>query len=72
MQSKKSCLCEATISAIAGYCIVFGVQLYIFPFFGVIVSVTQNFTLSFIFTALAILKNYIIRRVFNKKTYKMY
>jgi len=70
MQSKKHSILES----IANTAIGFGVNLFTSPLVyyltGVKTSVTQICTTTLCFTAISVVRNYIIRRYFNKFTKK--
>ena len=67
MQSKLESLSEAIINTFIGFVIAFISQLIIFPIVGIDVTLGQNFILTVLFTLVSIIRNYVIRRYFNKK-----
>ena len=68
MQTKLESLTEAVINTFIGFVIAFISQLIIFPIVGVDVTLGQNFILTILFTLVSIIRTYIIRRYFNKKS----
>ena len=68
MQTKLESLTEAVINTFIGFVIAFILQLIIFPIVGVDVTLGQNFILTILFTLVSIIRTYIIRRYFNKKS----
>lgn len=68
MQTKKHSLIESLVHTATG--LVIGVlgQMFIFPVFGVQVTLTENFLIASFFTVLGVLKGYLIRRWFTKRT----
>ncbi len=67
MQNKKQSFIEALLNVLIGS-FVFFVSLYIiFPVLGIESNTEKNSILSIYFTSLSILRNYLLRRYFNKK-----
>ena len=67
MQSKKQSLIESLTSTTIGIIIGIVLNLTILPIFGHPVSVVDSLWISLIFTAVSIIRSYIIRRWFNSK-----
>ena len=67
MQSKKQSLIESLTSTTIGIIIGIVLNLTILPIFGYPVSVVDSLWISLIFTAVSIIRSYIIRRWFNSK-----
>ena len=65
-QSKKFSLIEATTNTAIGFVIALCTQLVIYPVMGIVVSIQENIIITAVFTAVSILRGYIIRRLFNK------
>lgn len=67
-QSKKHSLIEAITNTTVG----FGISLLsisiILPLMGFETSIEQNITLTIYFTLISIVRSYILRRIFNKKS----
>ena len=67
MQTKKESLEEAISNTIIGMLVALGSQLLIFPLLGIYVSIETNIFLVVYFTAISIIRSYVMRRYFNKK-----
>lgn len=63
-QSRTMSLIEATASVVVGYLLALATQFAIFPFFGLAVSVNDNLLIGGIFTAVSLLRSYVLRRLF--------
>ena len=68
MQTKLDSLTEAVINTFIGFVIAFISQLVFFPIVGIDVTLGQNLILTVLFTLVSIVRTYIIRRYFNKKS----
>jgi uncharacterized protein YacL len=68
MQTKKKSLKESIINTSVGFVLSFIIQLIIYPLFDIPVSFSQNVWITIIFTVVSILRGYVVRRLFNKKT----
>ena len=68
MQSKLDSLIEASFNTFIGFVIAFISQLVFFPIVGIEVTLEQNFILTVLFRLVSIIRTYIIRRYFNKKS----
>lgn len=66
-QSKKSSAAESIINVIVGYGVALVSQLVIFPIFDIHVSIQENFVIGAWFTAISLVRSYIIRRWFNSQ-----
>lgn len=64
-QTKLVSLIETVFSTVVGFLLSFTLQYFIFPVYGVHVSVETNLQLTGIFTVLSIARGYAIRRLFN-------
>ena len=65
MQSKKMSLIETLSSVAIGYIISIASQMIILPIFGINVSLTDNLIIGLFFTAISIIRGYLVRRLFN-------
>ena len=68
MQTKLDSLIEAVINTFIGFVIAFISQLVFFPIVGIEANLEQNFILTVLFTLVSIIRTFIIRRYFNKKS----
>jgi len=64
-QKKLHSFSEACVNTFVGFGISLVAQLFVFPLLGIYITYTQNLQIALIFTALSILRNYILRRIFN-------
>lgn len=67
MQNKKYSLIESITNTATGFIVSFLIQIIIYPSMGIPVTITQNLTITAVFTVASICRGYIIRRLFNKK-----
>lgn len=67
MQSKKQSLIETLISVFLGWLIGVILNLTVLPLFDYNITVTDSLLVSLIFTAISVIRSYIIRRFFNSK-----
>ena len=67
MQSKKQSFIESLTSTTIGIIIGIVLNLAILPIFGYPVSLSDSLWISVIFTAISVIRSYIIRRWFNSK-----
>ena len=66
MQSKRLSLIESITNTIAGLIVSFGIQILIYPFLDIEVTINQNIFITFIFFIASFLRGYLIRRIFTK------
>ena len=66
MQTKKLSIIEAVSNTVIGLLTSFCIQLLIYPFLNIEVSINQNIFITFVFFIVSILRGYIVRRLFNK------
>ncbi len=64
-QTKTFSLIESTSNILFGYFIAIMVQIIIFPWFGIYVSLKDNIIIAGIFTVVSIFRSYFFRRFFN-------
>lgn len=64
-QSKKYSALEAIANIVAGLILSFLIQLWIYPFLGIAVSLHQNVFITIVFFIVSFIRSYIIRRIFN-------
>ncbi len=68
MQSRSRSAIESVANVVIGYVVAVVSQMAIFPFFGIIVSLSGNLAIGVWFTAISFIRSYLIRRVFNMIT----
>lgn len=69
-QSKKHSLYESLSNVVFGYIVAIGAQLIILPLYGIDLPLEQNLTMGLMFTAVSLVRSYILRRYFNSVTCK--
>ena len=67
MQSKKQSFIESLTSVGIGWLIGVILNMLVLPLFDYDVSLTDGVLISIIFTAVSVIRSYIIRRLFNSK-----
>ena len=68
MQTKKHSLVESVLNVAVGYGVAVSSQIVIFPFFDIDIPVGDNFVIGLWFTAISLVRSYIIRRWFTRRT----
>lgn len=69
-QTRLCSLIESVVNILVGYGVALGSQLLIFPMFGVHLPFTANMLIGAWFTAISLVRSYIIRRWFNARLHK--
>ena len=67
MQSRLESLVEVLLNTVIGWLTAIITQIIVFPLFDIHVSFSEQIGISLIFTTIAIVRSYMIRRWFNKK-----
>ena len=67
MQSKKQSLIETLTNVSVGWFISFIANMLVLPLFGYNINLTDGVLISIIFTAVSVIRSYIIRRWLNSK-----
>jgi len=67
MQTKLQSMHESWVNVFVGYIIGLVAQLIVFPLYDLDVSINENLQIALIFTCIALLRNYAVRRFFNRK-----
>lgn len=70
MQTKKWSMIESVTSTMIGWLIGVILNMLVLPLFGYDVSLTDGLLISIIFTAVSVIRSYVIRRWFNSKERK--
>ncbi len=68
MQLKRHSLLESIVNVAVGYVVALLSQIIIFPVFGLQVSLQDNILIGLFFTAVSIVRSYILRRIFTRFT----
>lgn len=66
-QSRLESLLETIINTTIGYVIAIASQLLLFPIFGIHIPLSSNLLIGAWFTAISIVRGYVIRRWFNSR-----
>lgn len=64
-QSKWHSAIEAAINVAVGIFIAFAAQLWIFSLYDIILPISTNIIITLFFTAVSLIRSYLIRRIFN-------
>ena len=65
MQSKKMSLVESLINVTVGYLVAVGANYIVLPMFGYMVNIADSFYIGLVFMAIAMIRSYLLRRLFN-------
>ena len=63
-QSRRMSLWESITNVAVGYALAVGVQILVFPWFGLYPSLSQNLTIGAVFTVASLIRGYALRRLF--------
>ncbi len=67
-QTKKISLYESITNIVAGTIITFIAQIYLYPLLGIPLSTGSNLYITLLYLTITLIRMYILRRIFNKKT----
>lgn len=67
MQSRIGSLFESAANIVIGFCVALISQLLVFPLFGIDIPFSSNLGISAWFTAISLVRSYVIRRWFNAR-----
>ena len=65
-QSRYMSAVEAVVSTAIGYIVAVATQMVVFPIFGLRVGVIENLGIGLAFTAVSIVRSYLVRRLFER------
>ena len=65
-QSRRMSAVEAVVSTAIGYIVAVATQMVVFPIFGLRVGVIENLGIGLAFTAVSIVRSYLVRRLFEQ------
>lgn len=68
MQSRLHSLIESVTNVAIGYTVALASQLAVFPMFDIHVPLSDNLAIGAWFTAISIVRSYLVRRFFNRRT----
>lgn len=67
-QTKLESAIEVVVNVLIGYVVATASQIMIFPLFGVFLPLSDNLLIGAYFTVISIVRGYVVRRFFNRKT----
>ena len=67
MQSKTHSLIESLTNVVIGYLVAVISQLIVFPWFNIYIPLADNLLIGGWFTAISIIRSYVVRRAFNRR-----
>ena len=70
MQTKTQSLIESITNIAIGYSVAVISQLAVFPLFNIDVTIQDNLMIGLYFTAISLVRSYVVRRYFNKRCAK--
>tara|TARA_R110000765_G_scaffold3218_4_gene10076 strand:- start:707 stop:910 length:204 start_codon:yes stop_codon:yes gene_type:complete len=65
MQSKKMSFIESLTNVTVGYLVAVGANYIVLPMFGYMVDIADSFYIGLVFMAIAMIRSYLLRRLFN-------
>lgn len=65
-QSRIGSVVESVVNVLVGYGVAVGAQMAIFPLYGVNLPVSDNMAIGLAFTAVSLVRSYLLRRLFNR------
>ena len=65
-QSRAQSMIESAANVVIGYMVALGSQLVVFPMFGVHLTLQDNLLIGLWFTAISLVRSYLVRRWFNR------
>jgi hypothetical protein len=69
-QSRKGSFIESSVNVVIGYIVAMFSQFFIFPLFGVYVSLQTHLWIGVWFTVISVVRSYILRRWFNNRLHR--
>lgn len=63
-QSRTMSLLEAVANVLVGYGVAVVTQMAVFPLFGLHATLQENLTIGLVFTAVSLVRSYLLRRAF--------
>ncbi|WP_151718793.1 DUF7220 family protein [Gemmobacter serpentinus] len=65
-QSRRMSLVEAATNVIVGYTLAVGMQIVVFPVFGIHIALGDQLSIGLAFTAISLVRGYVLRRLFER------
>ena len=69
-QSPRSAITESWLNICVGFSVNFAANVWLLPLVGAVFTSGENFALGWIYTAISIVRQYIIRRWFNHRLHR--
>lgn len=69
-QTKLESVLESVVNVLIGYSVAIASQVMIFPLFGIDIPLSANLWIGAWFTAVSLVRSYVIRRWFNARLHK--
>lgn len=66
MQTRLGSILEAWANIVVGFAINWTANMLVFPLFGFNITAGQAFHVGLIFTAISLVRSYVLRRIFNR------
>jgi len=65
-QSRRMSLVEAATNVIVGYALAVGMQIVVFPVFGIHIALGDQLAIGLAFTSVSVVRGYVLRRLFER------
>lgn len=65
-QSRRMSLIEAATNVIVGYALAVGMQIVVFPVFGIHIALGDQLAIGLAFTGVSLVRGYLLRRLFER------
>lgn len=65
-QSRRMSLVEAATNVIVGYALAVGMQIVVFPVFGIHIALGDQLAIKLTFTVISLARGYVLRRLFER------
>ncbi|MFN3993977.1 MAG: hypothetical protein ACK4IU_13830 [Tabrizicola flagellatus] len=65
-QSRRMSMVEAATNVIFGYALAVGMQIVVFPVFGIHIALDDQLAIGLAFTAISLVRGYVLRRLFER------
>jgi uncharacterized protein (DUF2062 family) len=65
-QSRIMSLVEAATNVIVGYALAVGMQIVVFPVFGIHIALGDQLAIGLVFTGVSLVRGYVLRRLFER------
>ena len=65
-QSRSGSALEAIANVVVGYLVALATQMLVFPLFGIATTLAQDGAIALIFTAVSLVRSYLLRRAFER------